>query len=108
MRAFFKDRPEAAEALGPQTGRRTLLQAKISLVAERLAMRPPVLVLDEPGWGLSGATARKFVETVCRVAGRMQVAVVLISHHARWWKGMIHAHCHLEKQTEDRVVVSRN
>ena len=107
MRAYFKDRPKEAQALGPQSERCTLLQAKISLVAERLATRPSVLVLDEPGWGLSGPVARKLVETVCRLAGGMQIAIVLISHHARWWKGMVHMHCHLEKQDSGHVAIRK-
>jgi len=105
MRDYFKDRPEAAEALGPATERCTLLQAKISLIAERLATRPPALVLDEPGWALSGPIARKLVESVCQLAGELKVAIVLISHHARWWKGMVHSRCHLEKQTNGRVAI---
>ena len=83
------------------------MQAKISLIAERLATRPPVLVLDEPGWGLSGPIARKLVETVCRVAGDLKVAIVLISHHARWWQGMVHSHCHLSKEGKDSVVIRK-
>ena len=105
MRDYLKDRPDEANALGPEAVPTTLLQAKISLIAERLATRPPVLVLDEPGWALSGPIARKLVEAACRLAGEMKVAMVLISHHARWWKGMVHSHCHLEKQDTDQVRV---
>lgn len=108
MRDYFKDRPDEADALGPATERCTLLQAKISLIAERLATRPPVLVLDEPGWALSGHIARKLVESVCRLAGELKVAIVLISHHARWWKGMVHSRCHLEKQDNGHVVIKKN
>ena len=105
MRDYFKNRPQAAKALGLKDEHNTLLQAKISLIAERLANRPPVLVLDEPGWALSGPIARKLVETVCRLAGKMKVAIILISHHVRWWKGMVHSNCHLEKQGNGRVTI---
>jgi energy-coupling factor transporter ATP-binding protein EcfA2 len=105
IRDYFKDQPRVMEALGPRADHHTLLQAKISLIAERLATRPPVLILDEPGWGLSGPIARKLVETVCRFAGGLKVAVILISHHARWWKGMVHSHCHLAKQGHGRVTI---
>lgn len=107
MRDYFMDRSEEAEALGTPSEHCTLLQAKISLIAERLATRPPVLVLDEPGWGLSGPIARKLVESVCRIAGGLKVAIVLISHHARWWTGMVHSRCHLEKQGHDHVVIRK-
>ncbi|MEN8244309.1 MAG: ATP-binding cassette domain-containing protein [Thermodesulfobacteriota bacterium] len=105
MREYFKDRPKEAEALGTPSEHCTLLQAKISLIAERLATRPPVLVLDEPGWGLSAPIARKLVESICRAAGELKVAIVLISHHARWWTGMVHSRCHLEKQDNDQIVI---
>ena len=107
MRDYFKDRPKEAEALGLDAEHCTLLQAKISLIAERLATRPPVLVLDEPGWALSGPIARKLVELVCRLAGEMKVAIVLISHHARWWKGMVYSRCHLEKQDDGDVFIRK-
>ena len=107
MREYFNGRPKEASALGPMAEHCTLLQAKISLIAERLATRPPVLVLDEPGWALSGPIARKLVESVCRLAGEMKVAIVLISHHARWWQGMVHSRCHLEKQGNGRVVIHK-
>jgi energy-coupling factor transporter ATP-binding protein EcfA2 len=105
VRDDFKNRPEGADAFGPAAERCTLLQAKISLIAERLATRPPVLVLDEPGWALSGPIARKLVESVCRLAGELKVAIVLISHHARWWTGMVHSRCHLAKQANGDVVI---
>ena len=107
LRAYTKNYPAHHDALGPQAAHCTLLQAKISLIAERLATLPPVLILDEPGWGLSRLIARKLVETVCRMAGDLAVAVVLISHHARWWQSMIHSHCHLSHDGTDAVVIRK-
>jgi len=107
IRRYAQDHPADLEALGSQSERCTLLQAKISLVSERLATRPSVLILDEPGWGLSRSMARKLVETVCRVAGDLNVAVVLISHHARWWQGMVHSRCHLSRDGKNAVVIRK-
>ncbi|MBW2297265.1 MAG: ATP-binding cassette domain-containing protein [Deltaproteobacteria bacterium] len=107
IRNDFQDRTEELEAMGSQSRKCTLLQAKISLIAERLATRTPVLVLDEPGWGLSRSIARKLVETVSRTAGKMHVAIVLISHHARWWQGMVHSRCHLSQEGKHTVVIGK-
>jgi energy-coupling factor transporter ATP-binding protein EcfA2 len=107
LRAYTKDYPGHHDALGPQAAHCTLLQAKISLIAERLATLPSVLILDEPGWGLSRLIARKLVETVCRVAGDLKVAVVLISHHARWWQNMVHSRCHLSQEGTDGVILRK-
>lgn len=107
IREYTKDHPADREALGMQSGHCTLLQAKISLVSERLATLPSVLILDEPGWGLSRSIARKLVETVCRVAGNLKVAVILISHHARWWQCMVHSRCHLSRDGGDTVVIRK-
>ena len=107
IREYTKDYPAHHEALGPPSEHCTLLQAKISLISERLATRPSVLILDEPGWGLSRSIARKLVEAVCRTAGNLKVAVVLISHHARWWQSMVHSRCHLSRNGRDTVVIRK-
>jgi len=107
IRKETQDSPGELEALGNISERSTLLQAKISLVSERLATRPPVLILDEPGWGLSQSTARKLVTAVCRSAGEIDVAVVLISHHARWWQDMVHSRCHLSRDGQDKVLIRK-
>lgn len=107
IREYTKERPSDHEALGLQFERCTLLQAKISLVAERLATLPSLLILDEPGWGLSRTIAAKLVETVCRVAGNLKVAIVLISHHAKWWQSMVHSRCHLSRDGKDVVVIRK-
>ena len=107
IREYTKEHPADHEALGPQSERCTLLQAKISLVSERLATLPSVLILDEPGWGLSRSIARTLVEAVCRAAGNLKVAVVLISHHARWWQNMVHSRCHLSRDGKGNVVIRK-
>ncbi|MCG6909723.1 MAG: hypothetical protein LJE94_06305 [Deltaproteobacteria bacterium] len=102
LRAHWEEGRDGAAA---PARRCTLLQAKISLIAERLATRPAVLILDEPGWGLSRSIARRLVAVVCRAAANLDVAVVLISHHARWWQGMVHSRCHLSQAGSETVVM---
>jgi len=65
--------------------RRTLLEIKTALIAVRLAARPPVLILDEPDWGLSRPAAIALVAAVIDAAHALDVPVLLISHKP-WWQ----------------------
>lgn len=67
----------------------TVFQAKLALTAERLISKPPLLILDEPGWCLSRTAAQVFVREVVRVAHELGIAIALISHQAEWWKGIV-------------------
>jgi len=93
-------------ALGEAGKRSTLLQAKICLVAERIASLPPLIVLDEPGWGLSKSVSRFFIAEVCKQAHENGAAVVIISHQPMWWDGLIRSHVHLEKQDNSNILLS--
>ena len=92
-------------ALGAAT-RRTLLQTKIGLVAERIASQPPLIVFDEPGWGLSKSVSRIFIVEACKLAHEKGVAVMIISHQPKWWEDLVASHIHLEKDNNDKVLVT--
>lgn len=86
---------ECAEALagqvpGASVGAResptTVLQAKLALAAERLIARPPLLILDEPGWCLSKPVALAYLRAVTRAAHQRGTAILIISHQAEWWE----------------------
>lgn len=62
----------------------TLLAAKIGLISERLAESPALLLLDEPGWGLSRDDACKLVYHTTAVAHSLGTAVAIISHQPQW------------------------
>ena len=55
------------------------------LAAVRLAGKPAAIVLDEPDWGLRRTIALVLVSGIIRVAHRLGVAVLLISHKP-WWR----------------------
>jgi len=57
-----------------------LMDIKAILVAARLCDRPAALILDEPDWGMSRASAVAFVSAVLATAHRQQTPVLLISH----------------------------
>ncbi len=78
-------------------GEGTMLQCKLSLVAERLAHRPPLLVLDEPGWCLSRPVASAFVKSVAEVAhsGDRKTAILVISHQSGWWNDLVRSRLEL-------------
>ncbi|EFK06258.1 conserved hypothetical protein [delta proteobacterium NaphS2] len=88
---------ESLTALGEAGQRSTLLQAKICLVAERIASLPPLLILDEPGWGLSKTSAQCLVWEICKQAHDHGIAVAIISHHPSCWDGLINSQIELTK-----------
>jgi energy-coupling factor transporter ATP-binding protein EcfA2 len=64
----------------------TLLQAKIALTAARLQKGTILLVLDEPGFGLSQSAATIFVEVVSARCAELNIALLVISHVGNWYQ----------------------
>lgn len=64
----------------------SLLAAKIAIIAERLATQPALLILDEPGWGLSSINTQRLVFFTTRLAHEQKTAVAIISHQPQWLK----------------------
>ncbi len=95
-------------ALGEADQRSTLLQAKICLVAERIASSPPLLVIDEPSWGLSKSVSQCLLREVCQQAHRHGVAVAIISHHPSCWEGLIHSHVELTKSEDGAISIAKS
>lgn len=77
------------DAVGNQEHPDSVLQARLALIAERLVSRPPLLILDEPGWCLSMPLARALLRVTCIEARRRHVGLVVISHLDSWWEGLV-------------------
>ncbi len=91
----------------------SLIQAKIALVAARLVQRTPLLILDEPGFGLSRCAAVAFVEAVALRAKEFGTGLLIISHVHDWYGHVVKSHVELRvESTTPRVprgrVASRN
>jgi len=78
----------------------TFIESKVILTAERLASRPALLVLDEPGWCLSRSVARAFVSIVIELAHAQGTAVLMISHLRSWWTGLFASELRFERKEE--------
>ena len=65
-------------------GFRSLLEVKAILVAIRLCGEPSALIIDEPDWGLTRASAVAFVAAIISACHAFGVPVILISHKP-WW-----------------------
>ena len=65
-------------------GFQSLLEVKAILMAIRLCGRPSAVIIDEPDWGLTRASAGAFVSAVISVCHELSVPVLLISHKP-WW-----------------------
>lgn len=77
------------DSIGSQQTPNSLLQSKIMLIAERIVSRPPLLILDEPGWGLSKHIARTLVKNTIRIAEENNIAIMIISHIDDWWVDLV-------------------
>ncbi len=62
----------------------SLLAGKACLIAARLAEKPALLLLDEPGWGLSRHDAGNLIFHTCRLAHQLETGVGIISHQPEW------------------------
>lgn len=93
-------------ALGEAGRRTTLLQAKLCLIAERIASSPPLLILDEPGWGLSKTVSQCLLREACKQAHKQGVAVAIISHQTGLWKGIVQSHIELTKSENEFVKIT--
>lgn len=77
--------PDQSAAIGNWPDQQhSLVDIKTILVATRLADHPAALILDEPDWGMSRASAVAFVSAVLTMAHGQQTPVMLISHKP-WW-----------------------
>jgi branched-chain amino acid transport system ATP-binding protein len=56
-------------------------QGRLVEVARAVALRPKVLLLDEPSAGLNEAEARKLGETLARFVAASNTTILLVEHH---------------------------
>jgi ABC-type multidrug transport system ATPase subunit len=82
----------------------TLLQGKIALVAERLAAKPPLMILDEPGWGLTPRISIPFVTQICEIAHERGTAIAIISHQNKIWEILTKSLIHLEHSSIGTII----
>ena len=73
------------ETVTPMARFHSLLEVKAMLVAVRLCGQPGALILDEPDWGLTRASAVALVAAIVKVAHSYGIPVLLISHKP-WWR----------------------
>lgn len=96
--------PEEAE-IHKSAGNSSLLQGKATLIAEKLAERPSLILLDEPAWGLSCHEAAALVLNCCRLAHEQGTAVGIISHQPQW-HDFAAGNLHLERRAGNQVEIS--
>lgn len=83
----------------------SLLAGKASLIAARLVEKPALLLLDEPGWGLSRLDAGRLVFNTCRLAHSLGTGVGIISHQPEW-HAFAASELKLAKIASDQVEIS--
>ncbi|MDT0309976.1 ATP-binding cassette domain-containing protein [Streptomyces sp. DSM 44917] len=95
-RPFWSDEELAGLlGLGGQLDRRctalTSAHQRLAMIALALATGPRVLLLDEPAVGMDGGEAESLATAVRRVAGELDVAVVVVDHNMRFLMPLAHS-----------------
>lgn len=83
----------------------TLSQAKLTLIAERLTSCPHLIILDEPGWGLSADACHAFVATCVQAASSRGIGVLAIAHSADALSGIWRSSLSFEPDSTDPSIV---
>lgn len=78
--------PGAGDATPAQLGR---LERRRVALARALALRPPVLLIDEPTHGLDSHSAHEFDESVARTQDARGFGLVIFSHEVRHAYGRV-------------------
>jgi hypothetical protein len=111
IRCFFSRFAGADDLVRPWDARQfnktppSLLEIKLILSAVRLCGRPYGLILDEPDWGLTRATALALVAALIRVAHSLEVPIVLISHKP-WWQPLARSALRVAKAVDHQALDS--
>ncbi len=101
---FLGNNPECG-SIGNRLDPTTLLQAKLALVAERLLAKPSLIILDEPGWGLSRSFAAAFFRSVCMRASSQGTAVLVIAHTNAAYRPLLNSRLHFARDVNDPNIV---
>lgn len=83
----------------------TVLQVKFALVCERLASKPPLLILDEPDWCLSRPVTELFISIVVAAAHQSHVPVLIITHLGHWYEGLYNSVINLKNHENSNEVL---
>ena len=85
----------------------SFLLGKIALIAERLIRKPKLMILDEPGWGISQEAGKLLVKAVCEECCEQCIPIILISHRHEWWENIVRSRLNLKVSEEGLVKIEK-
>lgn len=96
----FAEEETLGEVVRRTGDRNSLLHSKYALALERTATRPPLLILDEPSWGLSDRLSRSLFRELATLCASAGTALAVISHQSVWLEGLVRDHVELRASAE--------
>ena len=105
VRNFVKTNPiYGYDVIGCNENPSTLLQCKMALVAERIASKPPLLILDELDWSLSGPISKISFKAISIESYKNSVSLLIISHNKDWWLEIVNSIISMKLNSNNNAV----
>jgi len=105
IRDFVKINPiYGYDVIGCNENPSTLLQCKMALIAERIASKPPLLILDELDWSLSGPISKILFKAISIESYKNSVSLLIISHNKDWWLEIVNSIISMKLNSKNNAV----
>lgn len=85
----------------------SILHAKMVLIAERIYSEPPLLILDEPSFGLSKKISDALLRSICNISHEKNIAVLMITQKNNWANDIFKSEINLKLGKEEIIVELR-
>jgi len=82
----------------------SILHAKMVLIAERIFSEPPLLILDEPSFGLSKELSDALLKSICDISHEKNIAVLMITQKENWAYKIFKTEIHLKPNSKEILV----
>ncbi|MCF8238643.1 MAG: hypothetical protein K9I85_10835 [Saprospiraceae bacterium] len=71
-----------------EIGSKSIIEMKFILAAIRILDKPPLLILDEPGWGMTKISSFAFITSIIEVSHENAVPIIIITNN-NWYDNIL-------------------